>query len=478
MYYFPLLPGYGPNTSIRSSNPQKTKTGQPIFNFSDVEEAGYQGTYFPSQDESSGSEIDSSSLSHDEISHNLAVLVPVPESDTDTSTSSAPSAQVQTGPSNAVMNSTAADESHVASSSVDMEEALPFQFLDSEESTFPSDAEKRKTPIAQQPTQSLQETDNSYVASSSVDMEEALPFQFSDSEESTSSTGAGKSRTPITQQPTQSLQESDSSAVTSSTKATEISVPVETIPARHVESSSDDEDDEDSTERSSSSDSTLDRPQAATGNGLNRIADAESQPKTREVEDGDDNVGQVVFFEYGVVVFFGLTEKQEYTILEDVEGAGVFKQKLKEDDWEVEECHFVVRFGKKLTDSYLSFPSNSTIPTSPVRASTITFSVRHFCSLSLRSSPDFYWLTALKSRSHLLKLSIAHALAQSTLLSYYESLTDKTLSSSETMAIPNQLAALGALKLKRREAMKVIGRLFKLRRDVNLVRKTGSFFSY
>jgi hypothetical protein len=398
MYYFPLLPGYGPNTSIRSSNPQKTKTGQPIFNFSEVEEAGYQGTYFPSQDESSTSEVDSSSLSHDEIPHNLAVLAPVPESEseshTDTTTSSAPSAQVQTGPSNAVMNSTAANESHVVSSSVDMEETLPFQFSDSEESTSSSDAGQSRTPIAQQPaqslqetavasssvdmeealpfqfsdseestsstgagksrtpitqqpTQSLQETDNSAVASFSVDMEEALPFQFSDSEESTSSTGAGKSRTPITQQPTQSLQETDSSAVTSSTKATEIPVPVKTVPVRPVESSSDDEDDEDSTEDDSSSDSTSDTPQAATGNGLNRIPDAESQtpkPKTQEVKDGDDNVGQVVFFEYGVVVFFGLTEKQEYTILEDVEGAGVFKQKLKEDDWEVEECHFVVRF--------------------------------------------------------------------------------------------------------------------------------------
>ncbi|KAL0066912.1 Sad1-interacting factor 3 [Marasmius tenuissimus] len=38
-----------------------------------------------------------------------------------------------------------------------------------------------------------------------------------------------------------------------------------------------------------------------------------------------------------------------------------------------------------------------------------------------------------------------------------------------SILIPKQLAAKGALQLKRREALKLTGRLFKLRRDVNLV---------
>lgn len=37
------------------------------------------------------------------------------------------------------------------------------------------------------------------------------------------------------------------------------------------------------------------------------------------------------------------------------------------------------------------------------------------------------------------------------------------------MSIPKQLAASGALKLRRHDALKLTGRLFKLRRDVNLV---------
>lgn len=76
---------------------------------------------------------------------------------------------------------------------------------------------------------------------------------------------------------------------------------------------------------------------------------------------------------------------------------------------------------------------------------------------------------ALKSRSHLLKLSIAHALAQSTLLAHYETNAQRVLSSPVTLSIPRQLAKSGALQLKRNEALKLTGRLFKLRRDVNLV---------
>ena len=69
----------------------------------------------------------------------------------------------------------------------------------------------------------------------------------------------------------------------------------------------------------------------------------------------------------------------------------------------------------------------------------------------------------------MLKLSIAHALAQSTLLARYEANAISVLTSPLTLSIPTQLAQSGVLQLKRREALKLTGRLFKLRRDVNLV---------
>ncbi|KAF5386501.1 hypothetical protein D9757_005859 [Collybiopsis confluens] len=151
--------------------------------------------------------------------------------------------------------------------------------------------------------------------------------------------------------------------------------------------------------------------------------------QTREPEQEN---AEVVFFEYGVVVFFGLTESEEKSVLEDIENAGILRRKISDNRWEIEECHFT-------HDPNIAYP---------------------------RVYNDFF---TLKSRSHLLKLSIAHALAQSTLLAHFETSAQRVLSSPETLAIPQQLAVKGALQLKRREALKLTGRLFTLRRDVNLV---------
>ncbi|KAF8887591.1 hypothetical protein BD779DRAFT_1611529 [Infundibulicybe gibba] len=118
----------------------------------------------------------------------------------------------------------------------------------------------------------------------------------------------------------------------------------------------------------------------------------------------EQDVAEVVFFEYGVVVFFGMHEGQEMDVLEDIENAGIMNRKIEEDNWEIEECHFAV------TRSAHFYP---------------------------RIYNDFF---TLKSRSHLLKISISHALAQSTLLAHYET-----------------------------NAQRLTGRLFKLRRDINLV---------
>ena len=70
------------------------------------------------------------------------------------------------------------------------------------------------------------------------------------------------------------------------------------------------------------------------------IQTPEILPPTRIEED----VAEVVFFEFGVVVFFGLEERQEKDILEDIANAGIVKRPIGEDDWEIEECHFAVCF--------------------------------------------------------------------------------------------------------------------------------------
>jgi uncharacterized Rmd1/YagE family protein len=65
-----------------------------------------------------------------------------------------------------------------------------------------------------------------------------------------------------------------------------------------------------------------------------------NEPRT-PVPTGDD-VAEIVFFAYGVAVFFGFDEMQERDILEDIHGAGTVKGARAENDWEVEECHFAV----------------------------------------------------------------------------------------------------------------------------------------
>ena len=66
-----------------------------------------------------------------------------------------------------------------------------------------------------------------------------------------------------------------------------------------------------------------------------------SEPRTPVIAPGDD-AAEIVFFTYGVAVFFGFDEMQERYILEDLHGAGTLKAPRAEGEWEVEECHFAV----------------------------------------------------------------------------------------------------------------------------------------
>lgn len=60
-----------------------------------------------------------------------------------------------------------------------------------------------------------------------------------------------------------------------------------------------------------------------------------------------NRVAEVVFFEYGVTVFFGLSEREERDVLEDCEQAGIWTRPVAEADWEVEECHYVSPCGEE-----------------------------------------------------------------------------------------------------------------------------------
>ena len=76
--------------------------------------------------------------------------------------------------------------------------------------------------------------------------------------------------------------------------------------------------------------------------------------KHREAADSRE-VAEVIYFAYGVVVFFGPTESQERSFIDDIESAGILVRKFEEDAWEIEEFHYVVsdlRLLHKLAASY------------------------------------------------------------------------------------------------------------------------------
>ena len=75
-------------------------------------------------------------------------------------------------------------------------------------------------------------------------------------------------------------------------------------------------------------------------------------------------------------------------------------------------------------------------------------------------------MITLRSGDHMIKLAMSHAIAQSTKLSRFEERMGMTM--LEVEHIPKKLAIEGALGMKREDVLKMSGKLFKLRVDVNL----------
>lgn len=56
----------------------------------------------------------------------------------------------------------------------------------------------------------------------------------------------------------------------------------------------------------------------------------------------EEQSAEVIFFAYGVVVFFGLDESEERSIIDDLNSAGILVRRVEESTWEIEECHYSV----------------------------------------------------------------------------------------------------------------------------------------
>ncbi|KAJ8611772.1 hypothetical protein MRB53_037779 [Persea americana] len=139
------------------------------------------------------------------------------------------------------------------------------------------------------------------------------------------------------------------------------------------------------------------------------------------------HIPEVFLFEYGVVVIWGMTEKEEQRFLKEI--AKFEQEKLGKDDIQTEEFNFYY------TREYQARIYNDFI--------------------SLR-----------EKRNYMTKLAISHALAQSVKTSLYEDLVDATIST--TQSIPSTIAQTGRINLTRREINQQIGELFILRINIHL----------
>ncbi|KAI0468445.1 hypothetical protein F4859DRAFT_490433 [Xylaria cf. heliscus] len=167
-----------------------------------------------------------------------------------------------------------------------------------------------------------------------------------------------------------------------------------------------------------------------------------SQPATRQVgpvnrfASDAKQFAEMFVFSYGVVVFWNFTEQQEKAILADLTfaesetGVSLVTRPLDQSDFETEEFHFEYNDGVKRP--------------------------RIFNDM----------ITLLPRSDHMVRLTISHAIAQSTKLCFFEERMSETLNDAQD--VPKRLAFTGQLNMTRTEIVKILGRLFKSRVEINL----------
>jgi uncharacterized Rmd1/YagE family protein len=145
--------------------------------------------------------------------------------------------------------------------------------------------------------------------------------------------------------------------------------------------------------------------------------------------------GEMFVFGYGVVVFWNFTERQEKDILADLtfseneSGISLVSRPQEADSFETEEFHF--EYNPEISRPRI-----------------------------------FNDMITLRSGDHMIKLAMSHAISQSTKLSFFEERMEQTM--HEAQYVPRRLALTGRLGMKREEVVKILGRLFMSRVDVNL----------
>ncbi|KAJ3098491.1 hypothetical protein HK100_005091 [Physocladia obscura] len=138
---------------------------------------------------------------------------------------------------------------------------------------------------------------------------------------------------------------------------------------------------------------------------------------------------EVFLFDFGVIVLWNFTVEEENLYLSILKPFATNPRSAS--DAEVEDFHFQYDFNK---------------PNQP------------------RIYND---MITLKSGNPMIKLTISHGISQSAKLARFEHIMEEEI--TRTTLLPKMMAKYGEVKLTHDDVMKVVGRLFRLRMDVNLV---------
>lgn len=176
-----------------------------------------------------------------------------------------------------------------------------------------------------------------------------------------------------------------------------------------------------------------------------------SPSKALELPDTSKHA-ELFIFSYGVIVFWNFSEYQEKEILADLTFARV------SDEATLIPKSLIVR---------------PIVPQQDIETEEL-----HFTYSPKTVKPRIYNdMITLRSGDHMTKLAMSHAIAQSTKLSRFEARMDGNM--HDVRHVPKMLALTGNLGLNREEVLKISGKLFKLRVDVNLssnILDTPDFF--
>lgn len=161
---------------------------------------------------------------------------------------------------------------------------------------------------------------------------------------------------------------------------------------------------------------------------------------------------EMFIYSYGVVVFWNFTERQEKDILADL----TFSSSLT-------STHRPHSPGVSPTTTTVSEP----LVVRPQDEEDFETEEFHFEYNPAIPRPRlFNDMITLRSGDHMIKLAMSHAIGQSTKLSFFEERMAETM--AEAQHVPRSLAIKGDLGMDRKDVVRIVGKLFMSRVDVNL----------